>query len=205
MNINKFFALLFALCLISCSDEKDLITGEKGDNKISFSVGISSVINTRVSTNSEFKTTFDNNDVIGIFIYSRNEGEEPSIDENELYVKNIKLSNINGNWELERPVYYADRKKILDIYAYYPYKDNADVHSMEYNADKEMVELLMASSIGTRKSDNVIKLQFKHMQSLVHITLTKDYNVPNFDNNLNVYFNGVIGGKYSNRSSSFLM
>ena len=197
MTINKIYTLLLALCLFSCSDEIETATNKEANNSINFIVDAPIGIYARVITDSSFTTTFEENDVVGIFIYSRNEGEEPSIDENELYAGNVKLTYINGIWELERPVYYPDNKKILDIYAYYPYKDNTDVHSMEYDAHEEMNELLMASVIGTRKNENAIRLNFKHTQSLVHITLTKDNNVPDFDNNLSVYFNGVIGGKYN--------
>ena len=196
MNVNKIYTFFFVLCFISCSDEIET-KNEEISNQIKFLVGTPNITNTRVSTGSDFTTTFEEGDVIGIFIYNRNEGEEPSIDENELYVNNIKFTYKNGNWKLERPIYYPDSKKLLDIYAYYPYKHDADVHSMEYNAHVEMVELLMASVIGTKKSENAIMLEFQHMLSLAHITLTKDNNVPDFDENLCVYFNGVIGGKYN--------
>ena len=198
MSVNKIYTLLFALCVISCVKEPEVITNKSEDsNCINFSVGISKKAGAKVSTGNDFKTTFDDNDVVGLFIYIRNEGDEPSIDENELYAGNVKLTYKGGNWELERPIYYPDSKKILDIYAYYPYKEGADVHSLEYNANEEMVELLMASAVGTKKSEDAVMLKFKHMQSLIHITLVKDYNVPDFDENLKVYFNGIIGGKYN--------
>jgi hypothetical protein len=195
MNTKKHLILFLALCLFSCSDE--IKTNEEISNRINFLVEAPISTRTNVLTDDIFTTTFGENDVIGIFIYKRNEEEEPSIDDNELYVNNIKFTYKNGKWELERPIYYPDSKQLLDIYAYYPYKDDADVHSMEYNAHEEMKELLMTSVIGTKKNDGVIKLLFKHMQSLVHITLTKENNVPDFDNNLNIYFNGVIGGTYN--------
>jgi len=197
MSINKIYTLLFVLCLISCSEEMDTIINEEGDNRIKFSVGISNDAGTRISTGNNFKTIFENNDAIGLFIYMRSEGKEPSIDEDTLYVDNIKLTYKNGNWEIEKPIYYPDSEKLLDIYAYYPYKKNTEVHALEYNADKEMDELLMSSVIGVKKRENAIVLKLKHLQSLVHITLTKNDNVPDFDEDLNVYFNGVIGGKYN--------
>jgi hypothetical protein len=196
MNKSKIYTLLLALCLISCSDEIE-ITNEGSGGSIRFSAGVSNNTSLRVSTDSNFKTIFDEDDVIGIFIYSRNEEEEPSIDENELYVSNIQLTYKSGSWELERPIYYPDGKKLLDIYAYYPHKEGSDVHSMGYNAHEEMNELLMTSVIGTQKREDAIMLTFQHMQSLAHVTLTKDNNVPDFDENLNIYFNGVIGGKYN--------
>ena len=197
MDIKKIYTLLFALCLFSCFDEIKTETNEDISNSINFLADMQAGTNTRTSINIDFKTTFGENDEIGIFIYSRNEGEEPSIDENDLYVSNMKLTYINGIWELERPIYYPDSKKLLDIYAYYPYKDNTDANSLEYNAHEEMKELLMTSVIGAKKSNSAIMLKFQHMQSLVHITLTKDDNVPDFGNNLRVFFNGVIGGKYN--------
>ena len=196
MGTNKIYTLLFASCLFSCFDKIETATNEEANNGINFLVGAPNSAHTKVSMDGIFATTFGENDVIGIFIYNRNEGEEPSAVENELYANNVKLTYINGVWELERPIYYPDREKLLDIYAYYPYKDSVDIHSIEYNAHEETKELLMTSVIGAKKSNNAIMLKFQHMQSLAHITLTKDSNVPDFDNNLNVYFNGVIGGKY---------
>ena len=102
MNINRICTLLLALCLISCSDEME-ITNKWDSNSINFSIDVSNNNRTRVSTDSNFKTTFEEGDIIGIFIYCRNEGEESSIDENELYISNIKLIYKNGSWELERP------------------------------------------------------------------------------------------------------
>ena len=197
MNKNKIYTLFCALCLISCSNEMDTITNGEENESIRFSIGLSNNTGMRVFTDSNFKTTFEENDVIGLFVYNRNQGEEPSIDENELYASNIKLTYKNGSWELEEPIYYPDGKRLLDIYAYYPYKEGSDVHSMKYNAHEEMNELLMVSVIGAKKSEEAIMLKFQHMQSLVHITLIKDDNVPDFDEDLKVYFNGVIGGEYN--------
>ena len=196
MNASKIYVFLFTLCFIAC-EEAETIINENGNNIISFSIGISNVANTKVSTDSDLKSTFDYNDEVGIFIYIRNEGEESSVDDNELYISNLKLKYVSGMWELENPIYYPDSKKLLDIYAYYPYKDGVDVHSLEYNAHEEMNELLMASVIGIKKSEDTIKLKFQHILSFVHVTLMKDNNVPDFDDNLNVNFNGIIGGKYN--------
>ena len=198
MNTNKFHTFLsLVFCFIACSEEIETIENEEINSSINFSVGISDGISTRVTTGNDFKATFEDNDIIGLFIYKRNEGEGPDVDENELYVNNIKLTYSNGTWVLEEPIYYPGSRTLIDIYAYYPYKEGSDVHALEYNAHEEMTELLMASVIGMKKSENAIRLKFNHLQSLVHITLTKDDNVPDFDKNMNVYFNGIIGGRYN--------
>ena len=202
MCINKIYTLLCALCLVSCSEKIETIINEEGHHGLSFSIGISSTsisneINTKTTTDSKFKTTFDNDDEIGMFIYKRSKGEEPSVDESHLYVKNVKLTLNNGNWELENPIYYPDSETLLDIYAYYPYKENTNITALEYDAHEEMNELLMVSTLGMKKSITSINLKFQHILSLTHITLVKDSNVPDFDENMNVYFNGVIGGKYN--------
>jgi hypothetical protein len=195
--MSKFYIFFITSCLIACSDEVDIIINENGSNNIEFAVGIFNDISMRVATSDDFKTTFDDNNAIGLFIYKRNEGEDVSVDKNALHVNNIKLTNNGESWELETPIYYPGSKKLIDIYAYYPYKEDAIIDAMEYNAHEEIEELLMASAIGIKQTENAIMLKFKHSQSLVHITLTKDDNVPDFDDNMNVYFNGIIGGKYN--------
>ena len=76
MNINKIYILLFALCLFSCSDEIETAKIEEISNSINFHVGAPISTRTSVIRDGVFTTTFGENDVIGIFIYSRNEGEE---------------------------------------------------------------------------------------------------------------------------------
>jgi len=197
MNAARFYLFISSLLFIACSKERIPIIDGDGDDDIKFSVGISNNANTKITTSSDFKTVFDDNDTVGLFIYIRNDGEERSIETNTLYVDNIKLIYCDGVWELEEPIYYPDSKILLDIYAYYPYRENAQADSLEYIADTETDELLMASVIGIKKSENAINITFQHMQSLVYVTLSKNSNVPDFDENLNVYFNGVIGGRYN--------
>ena len=186
---------LFVLCFASCSEEVE-INEEKGDC-ILFSAGVSNGVGTRFSIGRDFKAVFGEGDSVGLFIYKRGEDEESSIDDNLVHGSNIKLTYKNGGWELETPIYYPGSKRVLDVYAYYPYKKDAEVHTLEYNADKEMNELLIASAIGVRRSEDAIMLDFRHTQSMVHITLTRESNVPPFDESMDVYFNGVVGGKYN--------
>ena len=197
MNINKIYILFSVLCLVSCSGEIEKVINEEENSCIHFFADVSNGVDTRVSITNDFKAIFEDNDSVGLFIYKRSEEEESSIDRNSSHASNVKLTYLNGNWELEEPIYYPGSKKVLDIYAYYPYKEDAEVHALEYNADKEMDELLIASAIGVKKSENAIKLKFQHTQSMTHVTLTKESNVPSFDDNMNVYFNGIIGGKYN--------
>ena len=197
MSIIRSYILLFIPLFIACSKEPVPIINESGNDGIKFSIAISDSVGTKVTTNNRFETVFDDNDVIGLFIYMRNEGEEISVETNTLYVDNIRLTYSNGIWELEEPIYYPDSKTLLDIYAYHPYKEDTKVDSLEYYADIETSELLIASAIGITRSENTISLRFQHMQSLVYLALSKNDNVPDFDENLSVYFNGIIGGRYN--------
>ena len=197
MSIIRSYILLFIPLFIACSKEPVPIINESGNDGIKFSIAISDSAGTKVTTNNRFETVFDDNDVIGLFIYMRNEGEEISVETNTLYVDNIRLTYSNGIWELEEPIYYPDSKTLLDIYAYHPYKEDAKVDSLEYYADIETSELLIASAIGIKRNENTISLRFQHMQSLVYLALSKNDNVPDFDENLSVYFNGIIGGRYN--------
>ena len=186
MSIIRFYILLFTPLFFACSKEPIQIIDGGGDDGIKFSIAISDSVGTKVTTNSRFETVFDDDDVVGLFIYKRNEGVERSVETNTLYVDNIRLTYSNGVWELEEPIYYPDSKILLDIYAYYPYKEDANADSLEYNANMESSELLIASAIGIKRSENTINLRFQHMQSLVYLALSKDDNVPDFDENLAV-------------------
>ena len=197
MNVDRIYMFLFVLCLVSCSEEIETQINEEENSRIRFFAGVSNGVEMRASINTEFKTAFEENDSIGLFIYKRSVGEEPSINKNLVHSSNIKLVYKNGNWELDSPLYYPGSKRLLDIYAYYPYKEDAEVHALEYDAGKEMKELMIASVIGVEKSENAIILQFGHTQSMTHVTLTKDNTVPSFDESLEVYFNGIVGGKYN--------
>jgi len=196
MRKNSIYVLLMPLLLIACLDEV-MTTNEATCQKISFSIGFSNEIKIRLSTDEMFKTTFDEGDSIGIFIYKRAEEENSSIESNLLYVDNRKMTYNGNSWILESPIYYADDGSLLDIYAYYPYQEGAIAGALSYNAVSGMTDLLAASILGVRKEDKIISLMFGHLLSLIHISIDKTETVPDFDETFYAYFHGAISGGYN--------
>ena len=201
-NIIYFFIslMLFTAC------GKEMITG--GDaigQEIIFSIGFENVIKTKVSTDDSFKTTFEEGDEIGIFVYLRNEGQEVSIEEDEIYVDNRKIFYDGNSWIFESPIYYTNDGTLLDIYAYYPYENGAKAEALVYNASVSPADLLAASTLGIEKiSARAVPLLFKHLLSMVHLSIDKTDRIPNLDDTFNAYFCGVVGGEYNLATSEII-
>ena len=190
------YILLTAICIAACSEEDIKITKEVSQ-EISFSIGFSNEANMRVTTDEQFRATFDQGDEIGIFIYKRTEGQNSSIENNQLYVNNKKMTYNGSSWQLESPIYYADDGSLLDIYAYYPYREGATATAFRYNASDEMLDLLAASALGIKEKFHSIPLNFSHLLSLIHITVDKTDKIPNLDATFNAFFHGIVSGEYN--------
>ena len=195
-TINTLLISLATLLITACSDE-DIVTNGGTNQEISFLIGFSDETNIRVTTDERFKTTFEQGDEIGIFVYKRNKGQNSSIENNQLYVDNRKMTYDGSSWQLESPIYYSDDGTLLDIYAYYPYQEGAMATALKYDAHTEMVDLLSASALGIKKEAKTTPLIFSHLLSLLHISIDKTEKIPDFDEFLRVYFNGVVSGEYN--------
>ena len=193
--------LLFVAFLTMCS-ENDII-GSDSIQEINFSIGFADNTKTRVATDDLFTSSFENGDAIGIFIYVRDPEQESSIDNNNLYVDNRKLIYDGTAWQLESPVYYIDDDILLDIYAYYPYRENAVANALNYNASTGMTDLLSATVLGVKKTDRqTVPLLFNHLLSMIQISIDKANVIPDFDHTFKVYFHGVISGDYNLETQS---
>ena len=181
----------------------DITADSYSGRKIIFTVGFSENIKTRVATDNSFNATFENGDAIGIFIYSRNPGEESSISSNTLYVDNRKMTYNGTSWHLESPIYYIDENILLDIYAYYPYQANAAANAVNYNASTGMNDMLSASVLGVNKTDRqTVPLLFDHLLSMIQLSVDKTNVIPDFDHTFKVYFHGVVSGVFNLETKS---
>ena len=196
MKKNTIYILLITILITACSDD-ELIPSNGKTQEIRFSVGFSNETKIRATTDDQFRTTFEQGDEIGIFVYKRSKGQNSSIENNQLYVNNKKMTYNGGSWQLESPIYYTDDGTLLDIYAYYPYQEGATATALKYDASAEMVDLLAVSVPGISKESPTIPLMFSHLLSLLHISIDKTEKIPDFDESLSVYFNGIVSGEYN--------
>jgi hypothetical protein len=189
--------VLLLLAFLTMCSEND-ITDSDAIQEINFSIGFVDNIKTRVSTDNTFSASFENGDAIGIFIYVRDPEEKSSIVNNNLYVDNRKMTYNGSVWQLESPIYYTKDDVLLDIYAYYPYRENAVADALQYNASTGMADLLSASVLGIHKTDRqTVRLFFSHLLSMIQISIDKTNNFPDFDETFSVSFHGIISGEYN--------
>ena len=183
---------------VACSD--DLTMGENLRQNILFSFDFAEKANADAKTTTDIwlKTTFDKDDAIGIFAYKRHTSEESSIKSNELYANNVKALFDGQTWTLDIPIYYTNDDSVLDVYAYYPYIQNANATALQYNAVKNMEDMLAATFLGIDKATGQpVPLMFSHMLTMVQLTIVKGPTFPDMDNTFNAYFHGAIGGVYN--------
>lgn len=181
MRKNLFFwaiALTSSLFIAGCSDEE--AQGESAQNeKVYFLMSPRSL--TRTSTGEDYETKFVTGDAVGIFAYERmSDGSE-----GKMVVSNTKYTlGTDGTWQAAEghmPV-YADAKRSINYYAYYPYSEQAtnpeainltviSDQSAGDAANYNISDALAAQNTTTGKGAKVVKLAFKHIFSLVQVNI----------------------------------
>lgn len=168
---------VLALCSVACSQEFQNIASPL-DSTMSFKV-ISPNAHTRVSHG-----LFEAEDTIGIYVTDYINDETPALLQvSGNRANNEALISNADNWISERPIYWGDRK--VDVYAYYPYMDVADVdeHPFSIATDQdaeggyETSDLLWAKAEGVTQTNGAVQLEMKHIMSrlVVKIIAGKDY------------------------------
>lgn len=139
MKTNVFFKSAFVvsslMMMVGCSQEN--VTEQVENNLCTMTVNVTesgfSTMNddSRVVTSDDYKTSFEDNDQIGLFIVENETGK---------LLKNMALTKSGSNWE--GTVYYYDN---ADYIAYYPYdaqlKEVASVADIEkYFSDNKYTD-----------------------------------------------------------------
>lgn len=184
MKTNVFFKSAFAvsslMMMVGCSQEN--VTEQVENNLCTMTVNVTesgfSTMNddSRVVTSDDYKTSFEDNDQIGLFIVENETGK---------LLKNMALTKSGSNWE--GTVYYYDN---ADYIAYYPYdaqlKEVTSVEDIEkyfsdnkYTDDQSTEENYRNCDLMTAvvEAENLtetspLNLNFTHNNALV------EFNIP---------------------------
>lgn len=184
MKTNVFFKSAFVvsslMMMVGCSQEN--VTEQVENNLCTMMVNVTesgfSTMNddSRVVTSDDYKTSFEDNDQIGLFIVENETGK---------LLKNMALTKSGSNWE--GTVYYYDN---ADYIAYYPYdaqlKEVASVADIEkyfsdnkYTDDQSTEENYRNCDLMTAvvEAENLtetspLNLNFTHNNALV------EFNIP---------------------------
>ena len=209
MKNKNLYLVVLIISAVFAGCANDVTTDGSGGQEIDFSIGfventsavsydISTAGSTKITTDDSFRTTFEAGDAIGVFVYRRNADEASSIDVNDLYIDNRKMTYNGSAWQPESPIYYIDDETLLDIYAYFPYKANATAEALSYDAETEVADLLAASAMGAKKTDRQkVSLLFSHLLSMIQISVDRSDAIPYFDEAFSVSFHGVTSGVYN--------
>jgi uncharacterized lipoprotein YajG len=197
MKTNVFFKSAFAvsslMMMVGCSQEN--VTEQVENNLCTMMVNVTesgfSTMNddSRVVTSDDYKTSFEDNDQIGLFIVENETGK---------LLKNMALTKSGSNWE--GTVYYYDN---ADYIAYYPYdaqlKEVTSVEDIEkyfsdnkYTDDQSTEENYRNCDLMTAvvEAENLtetspLNLNFTHNNALV------EFNIPYYS-----YSTGADGAGY---------
>lgn len=64
------------------------------------------------------------------------------------------------------PSYYMEQGQVMDLYAYYPYAENADPTALVYDASVAEADFMTARTAGFSERDGEIRLVFRHKLAL---------------------------------------
>lgn len=164
------FALAGALAMTACSNEMEQQLAEGSGNsgqEVKFTVGIENLSRTAIAEGEGvLKTTFVNEDAIGIFAYK--EGEtEPAY-------TNVKYTYNGSAWTSEQAI-TSDGTK-LSYYAYYPYMDGVtDPSQLNITVSTNQAsgfskdDVLTAQNTTAEAGAENVTLSFSHAFAMVQV------------------------------------
>lgn len=164
------FALAGALAMTACSNEMEQQLAEGSGNsgqEVKFTVGIENLSRTAIAEGEGvLKTTFVNEDAIGIFAYKEGETEPAYM--------NVKYTYNGSAWTSEQAI-TSDGTK-LSYYAYYPYKDGVtDPSQLDITVSADQTggfskdDVLTAQNTTAEADADNVTLTFKHAFAMVQV------------------------------------
>ena len=214
--------MLTAMLLTSCSQnliEENIpdTSGNSGD--ICFNISFAP--RTRLTTDGEFKSAWQDYDAIGIFAVRHVEGEELSLSPSDNYIQNVSMgyrTSNGGGWTPAQQLWWPSGGDKLDFYAYYPYdRTITDPTQIIYNLDADQHKwnngrpYINRQDLMTAKADNngkgygrgeTVSLNFSHALVMVQLSIPTSGKGAGPDENTSVTLKGVklksvldLGGK----------
>ena len=164
------FALAGALAMTACSNEMEQQLAEGSGNsgqEVKFTVGIENLSRTAIAEGEGvLKTTFVNEDAIGIFAYKEGETEPAYM--------NVKYTYNGSAWTSEQAI-TSDGTK-LSYYAYYPYMDEVtDPSQLNITVSADQTggfskdDVLTAQNTTAEADAPSVTLTFKHAFAMVQV------------------------------------
>ena len=127
------------------------------------------LVRTKSETDVAYASRFVEGDAIGLFAVIRTDAETqayPAASGN--YIQTAKfVRQADGSWREEgSKSYYMEQGQVMDLYAYYPYAENADPTALVYDASVAEADFMTARTPGFSERDGEIRLVFRHKLAL---------------------------------------
>lgn len=169
MKMKSLLGIILSLSILpSCqNDETNIIQNEVNRNGITFS----SIIDDAQSSRA-YDTSWEKNDVIGVFMLSSND--------KNVIEKNIPYITSQGNGYFisqSTPIYYPEDNSTVDFIAYYPYGEKISEYTnydidLSNQAKQSTIDLMTAVNLtGRDQSSPQGNLQFRHLLAKLVLNL----------------------------------
>lgn len=162
-------ALFFcAVSVVSCQKEQ---TADAAPSRaaIRLTAETADLVRTKSETDVAYASRFVEGDAIGVFAVIRTDaGTQAYPAASGNYIQNARfVRQADGSWREEgSKSYYMDEGQVMDLYAYYPYAENADPTALVYDASVSEADFMTARTPGFSERDGEIKLVFRHKLAL---------------------------------------
>ena len=191
-NFQLSIALALGLTLAACHEEP--LPADPADNAIPFEMVFSAA--SRVATDADFRSTWEEGDAIGIFAVKHDPGTVGYLArDGSNYINNARLTRTGGKWvpDPSTELWWSDDGKVLDFYAYYPYSGTAtDPMAIAFSASADQngttptrqpaynaSDILAAKATGNgtmgHAKGSTVTLSFRHVLAMVQVTVDPGY------------------------------
>lgn len=127
------------------------------------------IVPSRSETDAVYASRFVEGDAIGLFAVIRTDaGRQAYPAASGNYIQNAKfVRQADGSWREEgSKSYYMKDGEVMDLYAYYPYAENADPTALVYDASVACADFMTARTTGFSQREAEIRLVFRHKLAL---------------------------------------
>jgi len=170
MKMKSLLGIMLSLSILqSCqNDETGIIQNEVNNKGITFSSIIDDAQNSRA-----YDTSWEKNDVIGLFMYASNA-------KTNLLATNIPYVTSNGDGYFvsqHTPLQYPEDNTPVDFIAYYPYNENINgynSYSIDLSDQTQQSALDLMTAVNLTNRDQTLpqgNLQFKHLLAKLVLNL----------------------------------
>lgn len=186
----RFFTFCLSIFILSACSNEDMESNAPGAGKdnngdIRLEIGFetsSNGLNARVATASDFTSTWEDGDRIGLFACTA--GSPLTASGNHIHNVELTYNKTAGTWTPSQDLWWPGSNVKLDFYAYYPYyaavTDPTDIAfrvqtDQSLTADYGKSDLLTAKSTksGGYGKGETVPLAFRHAMTMVQVSIPK--------------------------------